>query len=47
MLISILYKMNDLLTSETIPSIEDALTVSPKIRLIDEKSPSTAHRLPY
>ena len=45
--ISILYKMNALLISVTIPSGEDARTVSPKIRLIDEKKPSTAHRLPY
>ncbi len=47
MLISILYKMNALLISATIPSGEDARTVSPKIRLIDEKKPSTAHLLPY
>ena len=39
--------MNALLISEIIPSGEAALTVSPKIRFIDEKSPSTAHRLPY
>jgi hypothetical protein len=47
MLISILYKMNALFISFTIPPGEDARTVSPKIRLIDEKKPSTAHRLPY
>jgi hypothetical protein len=46
-LISILYKMNALFISFAIRSGEDALTVSPKIRLIDEKKPSTAHRLPY
>ena len=38
--------MNALLTSKIISSGEAALTVSPKIRLIDEKSSSTANRLP-
>ena len=28
-------------------SVEDALTVSPKIRLTEENKPSTAHRRPY
>jgi len=34
--------MNHLLTSATIPSVKDALTVSPKMRMIYVKSPSTA-----
>ncbi|OPY52491.1 MAG: hypothetical protein A4E49_01845 [Methanosaeta sp. PtaU1.Bin112] len=45
--INILYKMNALFASTTIPSGEDPRTVSSKMRLIDEKEPSTAHLLPY
>ena len=46
-LMNILYKMNALLTYEIIPLGGTALTVSSKIRMIDERGPSTAHSFPY
>ena len=39
--------MKALWISEIMSSVEDALTVSPKIRLTEENKPSTAHRRPY
>ena len=39
--------MKALWISEIMPSVEDVLTVSPKIRLTEENKPSTAHRRPY